>query len=258
MTDSLVTTEITGKVALITLNRPEALNALSKALCDQLEASFKRLADNDAVQAIVLTGAGKAFTVGLDLKELSTGAGILADDALGPEARVINAISRTGKPVIGAVNGFAVTGGFELALACDFLYAAESAKFADTHARVGIIPGWGLSQKLPRLVGVNRAREISFTGNYFSAADGERWGLVNKVVPDEQLLDAAMACAQDIAETIPHALYQVRSMINDGWELTLAEGLALEGRAAKAMNTSMETGHLEQRLGELQQRGRKQ
>jgi enoyl-CoA hydratase len=258
MSETLVTTEINDKVAVVTLNRPEALNALSKALCDQLEVAFKTLGENESVQAIVLTGAGKAFTVGLDLKELATGSDILADDALGPEARVINAISKCGKPVVGAINGFAVTGGFELALACDFLYAAESAKFADTHARVGIIPGWGLSQKLPRLVGVNRAREISFTGNYFSAADGERWGLVNKVVADDELLDAAMSCARDIAETIPHALYQVRSMINDGWELTLQEGLELEGRAAKAMNSSMETGHLEQRLGELQQRGRKQ
>lgn len=258
MTQQLVNTEIDDKVAIVTLNRPQALNALSKALCLEIVDAFQTLATDDSVQVIILTGVGKAFTVGLDLKELSTDSGQLSTSELGPDAPVIAAIANCGKPVIGAINGFAVTGGFELALACDFLYAARSAKFADTHARVGIIPGWGLSQKLPRLVGVNRAREISFTGNYFSADEAQQWGLVNKVVDDEALLSESIKTAQQIAETIPQALYKVRDMINDGWQMTLEDGLRMEEAQAVALNTSMETGGLEQRLAQLQKRARKQ
>ena len=162
-TPSLVLVDIDGTVACVTLNRPEALNALSRALMSELARTLVALGERDDVDVIVLTGAGRAFCVGLDLKEL--GGEVSPSQPLdADETNVSDAIAALRQPVIGAINGYAITGGFELALACDFLYAAESAQFADTHARVGIVPGWGLSQKLPRLVGINRAREISFTG----------------------------------------------------------------------------------------------
>ena len=169
--EDLVLFEVKEGVALITLNRPAALNALSLAMTDAILEAFRQVNADDSIMAVVLTGRGKAFCAGVDLKELAGGNGMMSADNLGPETPIIRAMADCRKPLIGAINGFAVTGGFELALACDFLYAAEEAKFADTHARVGLLPGWGLSQKLPRLVGINRAREISFTGNYFSADD---------------------------------------------------------------------------------------
>ena len=163
--ETLVLTEISDGVALMTLNRPNAYNALSRAMTKAIIDTLSRLAVDEQVRVIVLTGKAKAFTAGVDLEELSDGGGVLDSENLGEEAPLVTAFADCPKPIIGAVNGFAVTGGFELALACDFLYAARSAKFADTHARVGIVPGWGITQKLPRVVGINRAREISFTGN---------------------------------------------------------------------------------------------
>ncbi|WP_420866360.1 enoyl-CoA hydratase-related protein [Halioglobus japonicus] len=158
------------------------------------------------------------------------------------------------KPIIGAVNGFAVTGGFEIALACDFLYAAESARFADTHARVGLIPGWGLSQKLPRLVGINRAREISFTGNYFGAADAEAWGLVNRVCSDNDLLAEALDTAHQIATALPEALFAIKAMMNEGWEDTLGHALVMEGERSNAYNSSIDVSGMAERLSTLKAR----
>ena len=169
----------------------------------------------------------------------------------------LRAFSECRKPVIGAVNGFAVTGGFELALACDFLYASENAKFADTHARVGLLPGWGLSQKLPRLVGINRAREISFSGNYFSAREALEWGLVNSVYPQNELLEASLDIAHQISTCLPDALYRIKAMMNEGWEMTLGDGLAAEGRASGAYNPGVDFGVMKERLAQLQQRSRK-
>ncbi len=256
--ETLVLTDISDGVAVMTLNRPEAYNALSRAMTTAIIQTLAELSANDAVRVIVLTGNGKAFTVGVDLKELSEGGGVLDSENLGEEAPLVTAFTECSKPIIGAINGFAVTGGFELALACDFLYAARSAKFADTHARVGIVPGWGISQKLPRIVGINRAREISFTGNYFSAEQALEWGLVNKVCEDDELVSDAVATARQITETLPEALTEVRRMINEGWDTTLGEGLALEGRLSKAFNDSVDFAQMSERLEQLKSRGRKQ
>ena len=253
-----VLTEISDGVALMTMNRPEAYNALSRAMTTTIINTLASLSTNEAVRVIVLTGKGKAFTAGVDLKELSEDGGVLDSDNLGDDAPLVTAFANCPKPIIGAVNGFAVTGGFELALACDFLYAARSAKFADTHARVGIVPGWGITQKLPRIVGINRAREISFTGNYFSADQALEWGLVNRVCDDSDLVPQALATARQIAETLPEALTEVRHMINAGWDTTLADGLALEGRRSKAFNDQVDFGQMSARLEQLKSRGRKQ
>ena len=195
----LVTTEISEGVAIVTLNRPEAMNALSKALRAELAEAMLALANDDAVRAVVLTGAGhRAFTAGLDLKELGASTeGLGAANATDPRDNPVKAVEQCAKPVIGAINGVAITGGFEVALACDMLIASDTARFADTHARVGVMPGWGLSQKLSRLIGMARAKELSLSGNFLDAATAERWGLVNRVVAPDALLPAAIALAAE-------------------------------------------------------------
>mgnify|MGYP006254191393 FL=1 len=143
-------------VALVTLNRPDAHNALNRALSEAIIATFADLAVDEGVRAIVLTGSGRAFCAGVDLKALTDEPELLSSGlGLGPESPIVVALEQCPQPIIGAVNGAAVTGGFELALACDYLFASEQARFADTHARVGILPGWGLSQKLSRIIGIN-------------------------------------------------------------------------------------------------------
>jgi enoyl-CoA hydratase len=148
--------------AILTLNRPEAMNALSRELLAELRSAVAELEQDPEVRVLILTGAGRAFCAGLDLKEIST----IGLPAFGEnnEFDPVRALARFCGPVIAAVNGVAITGGFELALQCDVILAAQSARFADTHARVGVVPGWGLSQKLSRLIGIYRAKEISLTG----------------------------------------------------------------------------------------------
>ena len=191
---SLVTIDRDGPVAIVTLNRPEAMNALSRGMRAELAAAMAAIEADDGIHAVVLTGAGsRAFTAGLDLKELGASTSNLgAANAEGAEENPVKAIELCSKPVIGAINGVAITGGFEVALACDVLIASTNARFADTHARIGIMPGWGLSQKLSRLIGIHRAKELSLSGNFLDAATAERWGLVNRVVEPEALLPTAM------------------------------------------------------------------
>lgn len=196
-TSDLVLVERDGGVATLTLNRPEARNALSRALLAQLRASLAAVDSDEDVAAVILTGADPAFCAGLDLKELSAndGATLGANDDL-PLGSPWQPIS---KPLIGAINGVAVTGGFELALNCDFLVASERAAFADTHSRVGILPGWGLSVILPQRVGFGMAKRLSFTGDFMSAAQAYEAGLVTEVVPHEQLLPRVKELAATIA-----------------------------------------------------------
>ena len=213
--------------AVLTLNRPEAMNALSAALRRALAEAVAGLAAEPSSRVLVLTGAGRAFCAGLDLKELGAAGGA---PALGgaSAADPVAALAGFDGPVIAAVNGAAVTGGFELALACDVLLAAEEARFADTHARVGVLPGWGLSQRLPRLVGPGRAKELSLTGNFLGARQAEAWGLVNRVLPAEQLLPAARALARDMLTAVPDMLPAMKRLIDDGYALPFAEAMALE------------------------------
>ena len=168
---SLVLITRDDAVATVTLNRPEAMNALSKALRAELAAAMREVAADDKIRAIILTGAGeRAFTAGLDLKELGADTSNLgAANAKSANENPVRAIELCPQPVIGAINGVAITGGFEVALACDIRIASTNARFADTHARVGVMPGWGLSQKLSRLIGISRAKELSLTGNFVDA-----------------------------------------------------------------------------------------
>lgn len=226
MTDQILKIEKDGPVAIVTLNRPDALNALSRALRSDIVETFSNLSADDSVRAVVLTGEGRAFTAGVDLKEAGeTGFALGAD---GGSIDINKAIAAYPWPVIGAINGFAITGGFELALMCDVLLASENAKFADTHARVGIMPGWGLSQKLSRLIGVSRAKELSFTGNFIDAETAERWGLVNRVYKADELLPAAIKLGHEMASCNPDLLKNYKKVIDDGLATTFGEGLDME------------------------------
>lgn len=258
MSEDVVLVSHDGPVAIVTINRPQAMNALSGAVRVGLARAFRTLEADDNVRAIVLTGAGaRAFTAGLDLKELGA-QGLGAANADTPDDNPVMAIEQTGKPVIGAINGVAITGGFEVALACDVLIASENARFADTHARVGIMPGWGLSQKLSRLIGPYRARELSLSGNFLDATTAERWGLVNRVVPADQLLAAAVALAHDMATITPGFARAYKRLINDGYELPFGQAMALEAERSTAANARVSAADVEAARSAVQERGRQQ
>lgn len=257
---ALVEVDVADGVAVVTLNRPEAMNALSKALRVELAATMRALDSRDDVRAVVLTGAGtRAFSAGLDLKELGQDPSAM-DDATGttPDANPVKAVEQCRKPVIGAINGVAITGGFELALACDVLIGSENARFADTHARVGIMPGWGLSQKLSRLIGMSRAKEMSLTGNFVDAATAERWGLLNRVVPAGSLLAEAKRLAADMASIAPGFAAAYKALIDDGFALPFGEAMALEADRSRAANQTVRPEEVEARRAAVQARGRSQ
>ena len=251
----LVLTETKGGVTTVTMNRPEALNALSAALRNELAEVFTELAQDEATEVVVFTGTGRAFTVGLDLKEL--GGEKAADTVINKDLG--KAMLNLNKPIIGAINGYAITGGFELALMCDFMIASQDAKFADTHARVGVVPGWGLSQRLPRLIGINRAKELSLTGNYLDAETAYAWGLVNRVVPAGELMSTAKQLASDIVSTEPVTRNAVREIMDRGWHASLTEGLDIEHKANRLhAKTEVRPEKVASRRVQIQQRGRTQ
>ncbi len=249
-----------GPVAVVTLNRPEAMNALSKALRAALREALVELDRDDSVRVIVLTGAGeRAFTAGLDLKELSTDPlGMGAANATDPAENPARAVLACSKPIVGAINGVAITGGFEVALACDVLICSENARFADTHARVGITPGWGLSQKLSRAIGPYRAKELSLTGNFLDAQAAYEWGLVNRVVPAAELMPTALKLASEMASIEADMLVTYKAMIDDGYALGMGEGLELEHQRSTAHNAAVTPEMVAERRAAVQARGRSQ
>ena len=258
MSDPLVLTEIDpAGYALLTLNRPDALSALSRALMTELAQTIDRLEADPAVRVLIVTGAGKAFCAGLDLKELGSGrASVGGRDGAVTANDPVTSLQRFSGPVIGAINGAAVTGGFELALACDVLLASPQARFADTHARVGIAPGWGLSQKLSRAIGIYRAREVSLTGNWVSAEQAAAWGFVNRVVPAEGLLDAARTLARDMLSCVPEMLVRYKAIIEDGFALPFGEGMALEKARSSEFNAKVGAAAVEARREAVRARNR--
>lgn len=241
MSEEIVLLERDGPVAIVTMNRPDALNALSRALRAEVVRVFAELSKDDTVRAAVLTGSGRAFTAGVDLKEAGqTGFALGAD---GGEIDLHKGLSEFPWPIIGAINGFTITGGFELALMCDVLLASENAKFADTHARVGIMPGWGLSQKLSRMIGTSRAKELSFTGNFLDAETASDWGLVNRVYKADELVPAAIKMGHDMASCDPTLLRNYKKVIDDGFASTFGDGMRMEVKrsAEHAANVSAES-----------------
>ena len=228
MTQAPILIDQDGPVVVITLNRPDALNAMSQALISDLSDAIRNLGQDDTVRAIILTGVGRAFSCGLDLKELSDKPGAIADLNWHGDDSLAGVMRACPHPIISAVNGFAITGGLELAMLADFIIAAPEAKFGDTHARVAITPAWGLTQVLPRLIGVNRARQMSLTGEFVDAETACAWGLVNEVTPPGQLMDRARAIASQIAETDRATMGKIRTLITQSSEQGLAASLALE------------------------------
>ncbi len=234
MSDSPLLVERRGKTALLTFNRPDKLNALSGALRRAFIAALAELAADAAVHAVVLTGAGRAFTAGLDLGEIAD-SGKSVEENVASE-NMVEAIAIFPKPIIGAINGLAVTGGFEIALALDILLVAEEAAFIDSHVRIGITPGWGLSQRLARAVGLARANELSLSARALTAQEAVAWGLANQVYPAAELVPAALALADQIAGHEPAGVRAMKALIARGYAATLEQGLGLEDAAARAAN----------------------
>lgn len=257
MTERPLLVESEDGVAVVTLNRPAARNALNAQLRRELRRALEDLDADGSVRAIVLTGADPAFCAGLDLKELAADPGSLSS-GFDSSSELRRPIPRMSTPLVGAVNGVAITGGFELALACDFLVASEHARFADTHARVGIQPGWGLTVHLPRAVGIRRARELSSTGNFLDAQTALAWGLVNHVVAHDRLLPFARKLASDIAGNDPAAVRFLLATYAEGEQLAMGDALELEARRSREWTEAHGPGDLEERRRAVTERGRSQ
>ena len=257
MTD-VVLLDVGERIATITLNRPAARNALSSEVLRVLPKLMQEADNRDDVDVIILTGADPAFCAGLDLKELGSTAGNLRirttedSDARGP-------FPKLSKPLIGAINGVAVTGGFELALNCDLLVASERARFGDTHTRVGVMPGWGLTVLLSQAIGVRRAREMSFTGNFLSGQEAFEWGLVNHVVAHEELMPFTRALALDIISNDQAGVRQIRSTYAAVTATTIADGWLVEAHDAGAWSKrGIDPAEIERRRAAIVERGHRQ
>jgi enoyl-CoA hydratase len=259
----LVLLDVSERIATVTLNRPAQRNALSVTLLARLAEVLRDADARDDVDVLILTGADPAFCAGLDLREIGQDGGALtrgtgadgsanADGTRGPFPPI-------SKPIIGAINGAAITGGFELALNCDFLVASERARFGDTHARVGVHPGWGLSVLLPEAIGIRRAREMSFTGNFMDADEALRWGLVNHVVPHEELLPFARALAADIVSADQDAVRALRTTYAETAGAALGDGWDVEASHAKTwQRRGLDPAEVERRRQAVIDRGRAQ
>ena len=226
--------ETHAHVALIRLNRPEALNALNQQLMSELAATLQAMDTDDTIRCIVITGSEKAFAAGADIREMAgkTFAEAFASDIFGPEAE---AIQRIRKPIIAAVAGFALGGGCELAMMCDFILAADTAKFGQPEINLGIIAGMGGTQRLTRAIGKAKAMEMNLTGRMMDAAEAERAGLVSRIIPAADLIDEALKTAAKIAAKSAIAVRAAKESVNRAEETTLREGLLHERRLFHAM-----------------------
>lgn len=225
--------ETRGKTGLIRLNRPQALNALNSQLVSELTDALRAFDKDDAIGAIVLTGSEKAFAAGADIKEMQnlTFAEAYGQDFLG-EAEGVSAIR---KPIIAAVSGYTLGGGCELAMMCDFIIAADNAKFGQPEITLGIIPGIGGTQRLARFVGKSKAMDMVLTGRMMDAAEAERCGLVSRVVAQDVLLDEALKAAERIASFSQLSVMMAKESVNRAFETTLQEGLRYERRSFQAL-----------------------
>ena len=228
-----IKTEKRGNVALITLNRPDALNALNSQLVDELIDAVQAFDTDDAIGCMVLTGSEKAFAAGADIKEMQPKSYMDAyKEDLFEKA---NRIAEARKPIIAAVGGYALGGGCELAMICDFILAADTAKFGQPEISLGVMPGIGGSQRLTRFVGKSKSMEMCLTGRMMDAAEAESSGLVSRVVPADKLMDEVMAAAGKIAAMSRPAVAMAKEAVNRAFETTLAEGVKFERRLFHAM-----------------------
>lgn len=256
----IVLIDTADRVATITMNRPAARNAIDGDLLDALVAAVADAESDAGVDVLVLTGTDPAFCAGLDLKAVGSGDHRLMETAPSrdTEVRDRGPFRSITKPLIGAVNGFAITGGLEIALACDFLIASENAKFADTHTRVGLQPWWGLTVLLPQAIGVRRAREMSATGNFIDAHRAMEWGLVNRVVPHDQLMETAHQLAVDITSCDQDAVRRIFATYEAGEFLTGHDAWLLEAEVAAEWTSVVRTDQIGARREAVAERGRGQ
>jgi enoyl-CoA hydratase len=220
-----VLTEIKAATAIITLNRPEKRNAINHALLAGLYDAVEAAAQNPAIRCLIITGKGKSFCAGVDLSVISHDN---LFDPRGDGKGLPEIFGACAKPIIGAVNGHAITGGFEIALNCDFLIASENASFADTHVKVGIHPGWGMTQLLPQAIGVRRAKQFSFTGAFIDARRALEWGLVNEVVAADDLLPRTLRIAEEIGAVNQDILGAMQALMAYRRTVSLETALAKE------------------------------
>ncbi|MFT4597630.1 MAG: enoyl-CoA hydratase [Paracrocinitomix sp.] len=246
----------TDGIATVTMHRPDARNAINPAMRRALWSSLKDLEANDDVLVMVLTGTDPAFTAGLDLKLIGQDrTSLLSDEPAGSSPPFP---PRT-KPLIGAINGVAITGGFELALNCDFLIASEHARFADTHARVGVMPGWGLTALLTDAVGRTRARQISLTGDFVTAPQALAWGLVNEVVPHDALMDRCYGLAASIVDNDQLGVRQMLATYASQETAAIAQMWELETAGAASFGKMTTPGaDVAARRKSIMERGRSQ
>ncbi len=221
--------EVKEGIATITFNRPKALNALNGALLAELSQALDETAADEDIRVLILTGAGdKSFVAGADISELATFDSLKAKAFARSGHNIINKLQLLPIAVIAAVNGFALGGGTEIAIACDFIYASENAKFGQPEINLGVIPGFGGTQRLPRLIGANMAKELIYTGKMISAAEALQLGLANKVVPYDSLMDEVMKTAGVIASKGKVSLRAAKQAINKGMDVDLASGCGIE------------------------------
>lgn len=234
---ALVLREDSNGIATLTLNRPESLNALSPSMFVELRAHVDSIAATpDSIGAVILCGAGRSFSAGNDIKAIQSG-----DRAPSAhfQAETIDALQALPQPVIAAVKGHCYTGALELALGCDFIVAGESARFADTHGKWSMTPTWGMSQRLPDRIGAARAKQMMFTGTPLSGSEAVAFGLANVCVPDADLETTVNAMAAAIVANSWHTLRADKSLVNEGQQLGLREGLAYERRTSPGAGPDM-------------------
>jgi enoyl-CoA hydratase len=221
--------EVEDHVALIKLNRPDALNALNSQLLGELVQALKEADENDKVRCIVVTGSEKAFAAGADIKEMSEKSFVdmFMSDFFGREG---DSVIRTRKPIIAAVSGYALGGGCELAMMCDFIIASDTAKFGQPEINLGVVAGIGGTQRLTKFVGNSKSMDMHLTGRFMDAEEAERSGLVSRVVPPKKLMDEAMGAAQKIAEKSIIASLAAKEAVNRAYETTMSEGILFERR----------------------------
>ncbi len=230
----LITVRTEGRVGIVTLNRPKALNALNDQLMDELGAALKAFDADDGIGCMIVTGSEKAFAAGADIGAMAKYS--FADAYKGDYiTRNWEAIRSVRKPVIAAVSGFALGGGCELAMMCDFIIAADNAKFGQPEIKLGIIPGAGGTQRLPRAVGKSKAMDMALTGRMMDATEAERAGLVSRVVPLDKLMDEALGAALQIAQLSQLAVMAAKESVNRAFEGSLADGVMFERRLFHAL-----------------------
>jgi enoyl-CoA hydratase len=254
MSNSVLLVDRTDGIATLTFNRPEKMNALSAELRGAFNDAIESIRSDRKIGVVILTGAGRAFCAGLDLEEM--GNQELRESGYGiPDPPSL--LRSLKQPVIGAINGVAVTGGLEISLSCDLLIATPETRFADTHARVGLIAGWGLGARLSRAIGLARAKELSLTGNYLSAEKAYEWGLVNRIVPADKLMPTCVSLAKDMLSCVPDVMFRYKQQIDRAYDLSLGDAMTYETEIC-GMHKIPPADVVAERRKKVQNRGREQ